>query len=220
MPAPIASSAPNETTAGILLAGGRSRRMGGGDKPLINLGGLSLLSRVTGALRPQCDALVVSANGDPRRFASYGLPIVADEVPDFAGPLAGILAGLDFIATYLPEARFAVSVATDTPFLPSNLVARLHQARAAEDAVLVCARSGGRTHPIVALWPIAIRTALRHALVEEDLRKIELFLERYRLAHADWPVAAFDPFLNINAPADIVNAERILLAGHGLSKRI
>lgn len=218
MPALTAPSSPHATTAGILLAGGRSLRMGGGDKPLVSLGGQPLLARVTGALRPQCDALLISANGDPGRFASYGLPIVADDVPDFAGPLAGILAGLDFLATYLPEVRFAVSAATDTPFLPGNLVARLHLARQAENAELVCARSGGRPHFVIALWPIAIRTDLRRALVEEDLRKIERFLERYRLAHADWPAAPFDPFLNINAPADIANAERILQTEPGLPR--
>ncbi|MHB8886950.1 MAG: molybdenum cofactor guanylyltransferase MobA [Methylovirgula sp.] len=219
MPASTPLSAPHETTAGILLAGGQSRRMGGGDKPLISLGGLSLLTRVAGTLQPQCDALLISANGDPGRFAAYGLPVVADDVPDFAGPLAGILAGLDFIATYLPEARFAVSVATDTPFLPGDLVARLHLARETEAAEIVCARSGGRVHPVVALWPITIRADLRRALVGGDLRKIERFLERYRLAYADWPAEAFDPFLNINAPADLADAERILQAGMGIRER-
>ena len=218
MLASTAMPSSHATTAGILLAGGRSDRMGGGDKPLICLGGQSLLAHVASTLRPQCDALLISANGDPGRFASYGLPIVADDVPDFAGPLAGILAGLDFIATYLPEARFAVSAAADTPFLPGNLVARLHLAREAEDAELACARSDGRTHPVIALWPITIRTDLRHALVDEDLRKIESFLERYHLAYADWPIEPFDPFFNINTPADLANAERILQAGQGLSE--
>lgn len=213
MPALTGISSIHETTAGILLAGGRSSRMGGGDKPLIELCGVPLLTRSISILRPQCDALLISANGDPGRFAAYGLPIVADDVAGFAGPLAGILAGLDFVAAYLPEIRFAVSVATDTPFLPGDLVARLHMARAAEGAELVCACSGGRTHPVIALWPIAIRVDLRRALVAEDLRKIERFLERYRLAYADWPIEPFDPFLNINAPADIANAERILQTG-------
>ncbi|MGB8279290.1 MAG: molybdenum cofactor guanylyltransferase MobA [Methylovirgula sp.] len=213
MPAATAISSIHETTAGILLAGGRSSRMGGGDKPLMELCGVPLLTRSISILRPQCDALLISANGDPGRFASYGLPVVADDVAGFAGPLAGILAGLDFIAAYLPEVRFAVSVATDTPFLPGDLVARLHMARSAKHAELVCARSGGRTHPVIALWPIAIRADLRRALVEEGLRKIEHFLERYPLAYADWPLEPFDPFLNINAPADIANAERILQTG-------
>ncbi len=216
MPAPTSQSSSYATTAGILLAGGRSHRMGGSDKPFMSLGGKPLLAHAISTLQPQCDALLISANGDLARFAAYGLPIVADDVPDFAGPLAGVLAGLDFIATYLPEARFAVSAATDTPFLPSNLVARLHLARETEDAELVCARSGGRTHPVIALWPITIRADLRHALVDEDLRKIERFLERYRLAYADWPIGGINPFFNINTPADMAEAERILLAGRGL----
>ncbi len=208
------SSSPNQTTAGILLAGGRSSRMGGGDKPLLDLGGVPILARVIASLRPQCDALLINANGDPARFAAYGLPIVADNVPDYAGPLAGILAGLDFIAAYLPEARFAVSVAGDTPFLPSDLVARLHLAREQDDTELACARSSGRAHPVVALWPIAIREDLRKALVGEDIRKVTRFLERHSLTYADWPVEPFDPFLNINEPADIKAAEEISRTAH------
>lgn len=211
MPAPTPQSLPDKT-AGILLAGGQSRRMGGGDKPLLKLGGASLLTRVVAALRPQCDALLISANGDPARFSAYGLPVIADDVEGFAGPLAGVLAGLDFVAAYLPEVRFAVSVAADTPFLPSDLIGRLHLAREMEGAELVYARSGGRAHWAVALWPVAIRLALRHALVDEKLHRIEGFLERYPLAHADWPTTPFDPFLNINEPGDLVAAEQILQA--------
>jgi molybdopterin-guanine dinucleotide biosynthesis protein A len=215
MPDSAENSPSLQVTAGILLAGGRSRRMGGGDKSLVEIGGVPMLARAISALRPQCDALLVSANGDPGRFSAFGLPVVADDVADFAGPLAGILAGLDFAATYVPEARFAVSIATDTPFLPSDLVARLHAARRAAQVDLACARSGGRTHPIVALWPVAIRTELRRALCEEGEHKIERFLRRYPLAYAEWPVAPYDPFLNINAPADVAEAEEIL--AHGLA---
>jgi molybdopterin-guanine dinucleotide biosynthesis protein A len=212
MPVSADPAKAHEFTAGILLAGGQSRRMGGGDKPLLQLGGLSLLSRAIGALRPQCDALLLSANGDPARFSAFGLPVVADEIGGFAGPLAGVLAGLDFVAAYLPEVRFAVSVAADTPFLPPDLIGRLHLARETEGAQFAYARSGGRAHWAVALWPVAIRPALRHALVEENLHRIEGFLERYPLAHADWPIDPFDPFLNINKPADLLAAEQILQA--------
>lgn len=212
MPVPHAAST-DYITAGIILAGGQSRRMGGGDKSLLRLEGQSLLARVITALRPQCDALLISANGDPARFSTYGLPVIADTIEGFAGPLAGILAGLDFVAAYLPEARFAVSVAADTPFLPSDLVGRLHVARKKDGAEVACARSGGRPHWIVALWPVAIRFALRHALVDEDQRKIEGFLKRYALAQAEWASEPVDPFLNINEPADLVAAERILQEG-------
>lgn len=212
MPVPYASST-DHITAGIILAGGQSRRMGGGDKPFLRLEGQSLLARVITVLRPQCDALLISANGDPSRFSTYGLPVIADTVEGFAGPLAGVLAGLDFAARYLPEARFAVSVAADTPFLPSDLVGRLHAAREREGAEVACAQSGGRSHWIVTLWPVTIRFALRHALVDEDLRRMEGFLKRHTLAQADWPCEPFDPFLNINEPADLVAAERILQEG-------
>lgn len=187
--------------------------MRGGDKPLLQLGGVPLLARTIAALRPQCDALLISANGTAARFAEYGLPVVADALPEFAGPLAGVLAGLDFIATYLPEVRFALSVATDTPFLPSDLLPRLHQAREKDHADIVCARSGGQTHFVIALWPVRIREDLRRALIDDGVRKIERFQERYRVAHAEWPTIPFDPFLNINDSADLAAAEQLLARG-------
>ncbi len=141
--------------------------MGGGDKPFLSIGGVPLLARAIAALRPQCDAMLISAGGNPARFSSYGLPVVSDAVPDFAGPLAGILAGLDFIASYLPEVRFALSIATDTPFFPADLVARLHRARLDQGAEIACARSGEQTHFVIALWPVSIREDLRHALIDE-----------------------------------------------------
>lgn len=201
---------------GIILAGGRSRRMGGGDKALRQLGGVSLLARVIAVLRPKCEGLVLSANGDPETFARFGLPIIADDVQGFQGPLAGILAGLDWIAAQAPGADFAVTAPADTPFLPDDLVDQLTRARAAQGAELACARSGGRIHPLAALWPLAIRWDLRKALVEEGRRKAESFLQHYRAAIVDWPAEPFDPFFNINEPGDLAAAESILSqrAGH------
>jgi molybdenum cofactor guanylyltransferase len=193
-------------TIGILLAGGRATRLGGGDKALKALGGIPLLARVIVRLRPQCDALLISANGQTGRFARFDLPVVGDDIEN-AGPLAGILAGLDFSAAQ--QASFAVSTPTDTPFLPADLVAQLHAARTAAGADIACARSGGATHPTIALWPVSVRTALRQAL-GENLRKVDRFMSRYVVVYADWPVAPFDPFFNINAPDDLVAAERIL----------
>ena len=207
------ASTRTETTAGILLAGGRSRRMGGGDKPFLCVGGVPLLARAMAALRPQCDAMLISAGGNPARFSSYGLPVVSDAVPDFAGPLAGILAGLDFIAAYLPEVRFALSIATDTPFFPTDLVGRLHRARLDQGAEIACARSGERTHFVIALWPVSIRDDLRHALIDEGVRKVESFQERYPVAYAEWPVTPFDPFLNINDANDLAAAEKLIEKG-------
>jgi molybdopterin-guanine dinucleotide biosynthesis protein A len=199
-----------EPPFGILLAGGLARRMGGGDKGLKEIGGMSILARVVATMRPQCKGLVLNANGDATRFAAFGLPIVADDVPDFAGPLAGILAGLDWIAATHPETTYAVSIPTDTPFLPLDLVARLMAMRFAAGADLACARSGGGVHPVVGLWPVAIRTALRSALVQEGVRKIDRFTGRFAVAYADWPDAPVDPFFNANSPEDVAAAEIIL----------
>lgn len=195
---------------GIVLAGGLSRRMGGGDKGLRTVGGLSLLARVVGAIQPQCGGLVLNANGDTVQFQGFDVPVVADDVPGFKGPLAGILAGLDWIAAHDPQSGYALSVPSDTPFLPSDLVARLQHARAEKRAEIACARSGGRTHPVVALWPVAIRKDLRLALVGGDLRKVERFTQNYRCVSVDWPIEPYDPFFNVNGPADLAEAEAIL----------
>ncbi|HVH79327.1 MAG TPA: molybdenum cofactor guanylyltransferase MobA, partial [Stellaceae bacterium] len=170
------------TIVGVLLAGGLARRMGGGDKPLRLLAGRPLLDHVIDRLRPQVTALVLNANGDPARFAAYALPVVADSVPDYAGPLAGVLAGLDWTAENRPDCSWAVSAATDAPFLPSDLVMRLAQAVETEGADMACAASNGQPHPVIGLWPVRLREALRHALVDEGIRKVDVLTARYRLA--------------------------------------
>ena len=195
---------------GILLTGGLARRMGGGDKALRELGGTSLLARAIAVFWPQCEGLVLSANGDPERFAGFDLPIVADDVPGFMGPLAGILAGLDWIAAHRPDVASAISVPADTPFLPGDLAARLMDARAKDNALIACARSGGRTHQAVAVWPVSMRFDLRHALVVENIRKVEAFLQNYSRAIVEWPTLPYDPFFNANDPSDLAAAEAIL----------
>jgi molybdopterin-guanine dinucleotide biosynthesis protein A len=209
-PATAAGTAPE--TLGVILAGGLARRMGGGDKPLREIAGASILQRVIARLGPQCTGLVVNANGDPARFAATGLPVVADSVEGFAGPLAGILAGLDHCAAHHPHVAWVASVAGDTPFLPRDLVAGLHAARLRDAVALACAASGGWTHPVIGLWPVSIREALRRALVEEGERKIDRFTARHGIAHREWPTAPFDPFFNANAPEDLDEAEAILKA--------
>ena len=196
-------------TLGLLLAGGLARRMGGGDKPLRTIAGRAILAHVIERLAPQCDGLLVNANGDPARFAGYGLPVVADSVPDFAGPLAGILAGLDWMAVNRPETEWLVSVAADTPFTPRDLVARLHAAREAQSVPLACAASGGWTHPVIGIWPVSLREKLRHALTVEDERKIDRWTARHGCASAEWPVDPVDPFFNANKPEDLDEAERL-----------
>ncbi len=198
-----------ERILGLVLAGGLARRMGGGDKARIRIGGRSILERVLARVKPQCTAVILNANGDPARFADTGLPVVPDTVPDFAGPLAGILAGLDWAAAHAPEVAEVVSVPGDCPFLPRDLVARLSAARRAAGLPLACARSGEWRHPVVGLWPVALRSDLRAALVEESLHKIEAWTARHGVAIADWPAAPIDPFFNVNTPADAAEAERI-----------
>ncbi len=197
-------------TLGLLLAGGLSRRMGGGDKPLQTLGGRTLLERAVARLQPQCDELILNANGDPARFAPLGLPVVPDDVPGFAGPLAGILAALDWTALNRPDIAWVVSAAADSPFLPSDFVAHLHAAREAAGVPLACARSGGQVHPVNGLWKVALRDDLRHALVVEEMRKIDRWTARHGVAHADWPAEPVDPFFNANTPQDIAAAERLI----------
>jgi len=196
-------------TLGLVLAGGLARRMGGGDKARIRIGGLSILQRVLACLGSQCDSVIINANGDPARFADTGLPVVADSVPDFAGPLAGILAGLDWAAAHAQQCEWLASVPGDCPFLPKNLVARLHQARAAAGTLLACARSGEWRHPVVALWPVALRDDLRRALIDGGLRKIEIWTAQRGVAIADWPAEPIDPFFNVNTPEDAARAEAL-----------
>lgn len=195
---------------GLLLAGGLSRRMGGGDKSLRLLGGRTILERVITRARPQVDALVLNANGDPARFARFGLPVLPDAVEGYAGPLAGVLTGLEWARDHLPGCRWVVSIATDTPFFPADLVARFLAAVAAENAELACAASGGRTHPVFGLWPTALADALRQSLVEEGLRKIDAWTARYRVATVAYGTLPVDPFFNTNRPEDLAEAERLL----------
>ena len=196
-------------TPGVLLAGGLARRMGGGDKPMRLIGGRTILERVIARLKPQCDGLILNANGDPARFASFALPVISDTVADFPGPLAGILAALDWAATNRPEISWVLSAAADCPFLPRDLVARLHRARTEENAQLAVAASGGQSHPVIGLWGVALREELRHALVVEDVRKIDRWTARYRLATVTWPLEPLDPFFNANTVDDIAEAERL-----------
>lgn len=193
---------------GVILAGGLSSRMGGGDKPLKTIGGQTILARVIARLAPQCDGIILNANGDPGRFAAFGLPVAQDSIEGYAGPLAGILAGLDWAARERPEVSTIVSLPADSPFLPTDLVARLDSARTDKRVPLAAAASGGWTHPVIGLWPVAIRHALRAALLAGE-RKIDRFTPAHGIAHAEWSVQPYDPFFNANTPEDIAEAEAL-----------
>jgi molybdopterin-guanine dinucleotide biosynthesis protein A len=202
-----------DDTLAVVLAGGLARRMGGGDKPLRTVGGRPLLDHLLARLAPQVPSLILNANGDPARFAAYGLAVVPDSLPDHPGPLAGILAALDHAARH-PDLPWVVSVTGDAPFIPRDLVPRLHAAREAAGLPLACARSAGQAHPPIGLWPVALRGELRAALLAGE-RKIDRWTARFGCAHADWPAEPFDPFFNANAPEDITEAERILHLADG-----
>ncbi len=197
------------TVIGCILAGGLARRMGGGDKGLIRLQGRPILNHVIARLEPQIASMVINANGDPARFASYGLPVTADSIEGFAGPLAGVLAGLVWARKEAPEASHVVTVATDTPFLPRDLVARLQAAASAAGAAMATVSSNGRTHPVFGLWPVGLAGDLERAMRDEALRKVDKFTGRYRLAVAEFDAGPYDPFFNANAPDDVIEAERI-----------
>ena len=194
---------------GVVLAGGLARRMGGGDKGLISLRGRPILDHVIERLAPQVDRIVINANGDPGRLASYGFPIVADPIEGFAGPLAGVLAGMEWAARECPGADWIVTAATDTPFFPRDLVRRFREAIAEQGADLACAASGGRRHPVFGLWPVALSGDLSRAMEADGVRKVDLWTARHRLAVAEFADQPYDPFFNVNRPEDVAEAERI-----------
>ncbi len=201
------------SVAGVILAGGLSRRMGGGDKCLRPIGGRPILAHIIERARPQVDALVLNANGDAARFAAFGLPVVADSIEGFAGPLAGILAGLDWTAAHAPRCRYVVSFAGDAPFLPRDLVARLLAAVESGLADLACAISAGQAHPVFGLWRVDLREDLRRAVVDEHIHKVDRWTARYRLAEVGFPTEPVDPFFNANSPEDLAAAEKLLAEG-------
>lgn len=189
----------------VVLAGGRGLRLGGGDKALRLLAGRPLLTHVLARVVPQVDEVVLNANGDPARFAAWGLPVVADGIG--AGPLAGVLAGLRWAQLHRPRADVLV-VPTDTPFLPADLILRLRTERG--PAPLACAASGGRLHPVVALWPVALADALAASLRAGD-RRVVAWMKGQGLAEVDFAIGpAGDPFANLNTPEDLAAAEALL----------
>ncbi|MCW8086788.1 molybdenum cofactor guanylyltransferase MobA [Sabulicella glaciei] len=194
-------------TFGVVLAGGLARRMGGGDKPLRLLGGKPMLEHVLDRLVPQVAGVALNANGDPARFAALGLPVWPDTLPEHPGPLAGILAAMES-----SPAEWVVTVPGDSPFLPPDLVARLHAAREAAGVPLACAASGGWAHPPIGLWRRDLAPTLR-AAVEAGERKIDRWTAQIGVAEAEWPVAPLDPFFNANTPEELAEAEKLLRSG-------
>lgn len=196
----------------IILAGGRSTRMGGGDKGLHDLGGHPMIAHVATRIAGQCAPVALNANGDPARFAAFGLPVLHDETADFLGPLAGILVGMEWAAHI--GAGAVISVAADTPFFPTDLVVRLIEARGPSGVALAASRDAAgqvADHPTFGLWPVALRADLRDFL-ESGQRRLRGFAERYRPGIAIWNAGGIDPFFNVNDPSELERA-RAVVAG-------
>jgi molybdenum cofactor guanylyltransferase len=214
----VPTDSPKPPIMGLLLAGGLSRRMGGGDKTLRTLGGQPMLAHVIARLRPQVGAMVLNANGDPARFVAFGLPVVADTIPDYAGPLAGILTGLRWAQSNQPDVRWIASAAADTPFFPHDLVARLHaavqsSASPAKPKIVLAASADG-LQPVFGLWPVALADDLERALAA-GTRKILAWTDTHDTAVVTFAAQmirdrAIDPFFNANRPEDLAVAEKLL----------
>ncbi len=198
---------PNLPPVALILAGGRSSRFGGGDKCLTDLGGRPLLAHIIARLGGE---ILLNANGDSARFAAFGLTIVPDCLPDQPGPLAGLLSGMEWLRRHRPGIDSILTVPADTPFLPRDLADRLGHARAVAGAEAAIAVSGGRRHGVIGLWPVAAAGALRHALVDQSLRRVDHWIARLNLVEIDVAADPVDPFFNINTREDLAAAERLL----------
>jgi molybdopterin-guanine dinucleotide biosynthesis protein A len=220
-------TAATQDTTGVLLAGGQSRRMFAreaaegasepprtGDKGLLDIAGKPMLAHVIARLAPQVGAMVINANGDPARFARFGLPVVADTIAGFVGPLAGVLAGLRWSAANAPAARAVVTVSTDAPFLPADLVTRLRAAVAERPGSIAIAKSCGELHPVIGLWPVALADDLEAAL-EGGVRKVLRWTDRHGTVPVEFPLQRIggrevDPFFNANTPAELEEARALI----------
>lgn len=203
-----------EPILGLLLAGGQSRRMGGGDKCLLPLAGRPLLAHVIARLEPQVDRMVLNANGDPARFSAFDLPVTADPIEGFAGPLAGVLAGFRWAENHAPDVRWVMTVAADTPFFPDHLAADLIAATDGKYPAIALAASGGRSHPVFGLWPVALADNLGKAL-DDGVRKVLDWTDRHHTGIAEFTSTRIgdrdvDPFFNANRPDDLAEAEALL----------
>jgi molybdopterin-guanine dinucleotide biosynthesis protein A len=204
----------SEGVVGILLAGGKSSRMGGGDKCLLPMAGRPLLAYVIERLRPQVSDIVINANGDLSRFSAFGLPLIPDRLGDQAGPLAGVHAGIEWALANRPASRFVITAATDTPFFPADLVSRFCSAIKDDVPRLLVARSAGGTHQIFGLWPISLAPKLEESL-NRGMRKVGDWVRRQQAEEVSFPPTEIDgrkidPFFNINRPDDLAEAEAFL----------
>jgi molybdenum cofactor guanylyltransferase len=203
-----------ELVIGVLLAGGKSSRMGGGDKCLLPLAGRPILAHIIARLRPQVSDLIINANGDLTRFSAFGLPMIPDRIGDHAGPLAGVHAGIEWARANRPEGRFVITAATDTPFFPADLIARFCEVFLGTEPRLIVARSKGGVHPVFGLWPVSLVPDLEDSL-RRGMRKVSDWVREHGAEEVEFPAAQvggrkMDPFFNINRPDDLAEAETLL----------
>ena len=198
-------------TVGVILAGGQGRRMGGVDKALVPLGGTTLIERAIARASVQVSDLIINANGDPKRFAHLKLPVVADPVAGFVGPIAGILAGLGWMRANRPKARWLASFSCDTPFFPIDMVERLVAKASSEKAKVAVAASGGQHHHIFAVWSADISATPEDVLVRDGFRKMETWIASFSNVHVSFDTDPFDPFTNVNTPEELARAEAYIV---------
>jgi molybdopterin-guanine dinucleotide biosynthesis protein A len=198
------------TILGVLLAGGQARRMGGGDKGLFMIGGRPMIELIIERAQSQVSTLIINANGDAGRFENFGFEVTPDVIKGFAGPLAGVLTGLEWARANTPRVNWVATFPTDAPFMPLDLVQRLISSVAINGADLACARSNGQSHPVFGLWPVNLADDLRRAMVDEKVRKIDSWTARFKLVEVDFSDKPYDPFFNINAPEHLTEAEKIM----------
>lgn len=196
-----------ESVVGVILAGGLARRMGGGDKCLLPLAGKTLLQRTIERAQPQVSSLLLNANGNSLRFARTRLPVVPDIYPDNLGPLAGIHAGLRWMQADNPDAEWLASFASDTPFFPTDIVARLFAAATAQHAQLAIATSNNRAHPIFALWHASLFGKIEQQLQTGEIPRLQDWIKQQKLVEVEFTAEGYDPFFNINTPQDLYTAE-------------
>ncbi|MGA8436117.1 MAG: molybdenum cofactor guanylyltransferase MobA [Methyloceanibacter sp.] len=203
-----------ESVVGVLLAGGKSSRMGGGDKCLLPLAGKPMLTRIIDRLSPQVSDLVLNANGDVSRFAAFGLPIVEDRLGGQIGPLAGVHAGIEWAVANRPGSRFVITGATDTPFFPTDLVARFLASLEGGEPKLLVARSEEGVHPVFGLWPVSLAPAIETSLTG-GMRKVQAWVREHQAEEIFFPSREMggrkiDPFFNLNRPEELAEAEALL----------
>ena len=197
------------SVVGVILAGGQSRRFGGGDKFLNKLNGKLLIEHVIDRVRSQIDHLIINSNSDAHSFENFGLSVVADSIQGYAGPLAGILSGMEWVQKNASRCEWIVTFPSDAPFIPPDCVDKMRSCANKESAEIVCAASGGRTHPVCALWQVELAGDLRKAMEDEEMRKIDLWTARHLISTVEFTDQPFDPFFNINRRQDLERAEQI-----------